>query len=68
MKEAKQDIVTKQKEEAHFFRMKRKGNGWLIQELTVDRMGKMTIKDLGDWDMRDIVERKLISEANKYAR
>jgi hypothetical protein len=53
---------------AKFFRMVRKGNGWIIQELTVTQTGKISLKELGDWDLRLVTERKLLSEVVKYAR
>lgn len=45
-----------------FFRMKRKGNGWIGEEVTIHATGKLSFKDLGDWDVRGITEQKVLSE------
>lgn len=50
-----------------FYRMMRKGNGWVIQELTVSPEGKGSLKEVGDWDLRSVVERKLMTLVSRNA-
>jgi len=45
-----------------WFRLKRKGNGWVVQMLF---KGKVT--ELGDWDLRFVAENKVMNELIKSA-
>lgn len=44
--------------------MIRKGNGWLCQKLIVSK-DKLVMTDIGDWDLRHVVENKIMNEIIK---
>lgn len=45
--------------EGTFYRMKRKSNGWVVERLQVTG-GKVSLSELGDWDLKEVTERKLL--------
>lgn len=49
-----------QKNEECFFRLCRRGNGWVVEKLTIFPTGKFAVVDMGGWDLRDIAEKKLM--------
>lgn len=49
-----------------FHRMKRKGNGWVLEKLTL-MQGKVLIEEVGDWDIRAVVEQKAISAIARHS-
>lgn len=42
-----------------FHRMKRKKNGWVVEELTITPL-TMKLVELGDWDVRTMTEHKAL--------
>ncbi len=44
-----------------YTRMRRVSNGFLAEELTVSPTGELSIKQLGDWDLRMVVETKALN-------
>ena len=50
-----------------WFRMTRKGNGWVVECLRVGADGTMKISPIGDWDMRAVVENKLLNACIRAA-
>ncbi len=49
-----------------FHRMKRKKNGWVVEELTITPL-KMTLVELSDWDVRTMTEHKALMAMVKAA-
>lgn len=50
---------------ATYFRLKKKGNGWVVEKATVQANGKVKTAELGDWDLLTISEKKLYSAVNQ---
>lgn len=42
-----------------FHRLKRKGNGWVVEELTVTE-NHLSVRELGDWDLRITTETRAL--------
>lgn len=45
--------------EGRYYRMVRKGNGFVLQELTI-RKTVVSLKEVGDWDYRGNIEAKAL--------
>lgn len=54
----------KKQQSVHYYRMKRKGNGWVLEKATIQGQ-KVTLSEVGDWDLRATTEQKLLAWASK---
>ena len=64
--------MARQSKEAHqvtgvFHRMKRKGNGWVVEELTITPL-TMTLTEIADWDHRSVTENKALAALARAAK
>lgn len=50
---------------ATYFRLKKKGNGWVVEKAVVNALGKVKTSEMGDWDLLTISEKKLYSAVNQ---
>ena len=48
--------------EGVFHRLKRKGNGFVVEKLTVKGGLVVSLKEVGDWDVRMVTENRALNE------